>query len=169
MTYAHAFKAVMATAQRDVHHTATEKGWWDDPREFGTMIALVHSEASEALEAARLADNNIADEWYKYTPPAPSAPIPDFAKAAVARLAQVAARGYMSPGAPPPGPLTADENGALRRAGYAKPEGVPSELADIVIRAMDIAEFYGIDLGRAILEKMEYNQARPYKHGGKKF
>ena len=50
-----------------------------------------------------------------------------------------------------------------------KMEGVPSELADIVIRVMDLCEYCGIDLERAILEKHEYNKTRPYKHGGKKF
>ena len=49
-----------------------------------------------------------------------------------------------------------------------KMEGVPSELADIVIRVMDLCEYYGIDLESAIVEKHRYNLARPYKHGGKK-
>lgn len=30
-----------------------KKGWWDNPREFGTSIALIHSELSEALEGDR--------------------------------------------------------------------------------------------------------------------
>lgn len=46
-----------------------------------------------------------------------------------------------------------------------KPEGVPSELADVVIRVMDMCETYGIDLESAVVEKMEYNESRPYKHG----
>jgi NTP pyrophosphatase (non-canonical NTP hydrolase) len=33
--------------------TAIEKGWHDKPREFGTYVALMHSELSEALEADR--------------------------------------------------------------------------------------------------------------------
>lgn len=48
-----------------------------------------------------------------------------------------------------------------------KPEGVGAELADAVIRIFDAAEYYGIDLERIILEKMDYNDTRPYKHGGK--
>ena len=39
--------------QAVIHQTAKEKGWWDTPREDGTLIALMHSELSEALEAAR--------------------------------------------------------------------------------------------------------------------
>lgn len=46
-----------------------------------------------------------------------------------------------------------------------KPCGVPIELADCVIRIMHFCGKYGIDLESAILEKIEYNKERPYKHG----
>jgi NTP pyrophosphatase (non-canonical NTP hydrolase) len=48
-----------------------------------------------------------------------------------------------------------------------KPEGVPIELADLLIRAFDAAEFYGIDLEAAIEIKTEYNRSRERRHGGK--
>lgn len=48
-----------------------------------------------------------------------------------------------------------------------KPEGVPSEIADIVIRCLDFADVNGFDLGDIVLEKMDYNESRPYKHGKK--
>ena len=32
---------------------AQSKGFWDDPREVGTILALIHAEVSEALEAYR--------------------------------------------------------------------------------------------------------------------
>lgn len=48
-----------------------------------------------------------------------------------------------------------------------KPDGVPSELADVVIRILDFCESEGIDLEQILLEKMQYNQSRPYKHGDK--
>lgn len=48
-----------------------------------------------------------------------------------------------------------------------KPCGLPSELADIVIRTMDIAEAMGIDLWDAIEKKHEYNKTRSHRHGGK--
>lgn len=37
----------------DVHETAREKGWWNTHRDMAHLIALVHSELSEALEADR--------------------------------------------------------------------------------------------------------------------
>ncbi len=46
-----------------------------------------------------------------------------------------------------------------------KPHGLPSELADIVIRVADLAESLGIDLEREIELKHNYNVNRPRKHG----
>lgn len=46
-----------------------------------------------------------------------------------------------------------------------KPEGIPSELADAVIYCFIMADLNGIDLEKAITEKLEYNKKRPYKHG----
>ena len=34
-----------------VHANAVAHGWWDEPREDGTLIALIMSEAAEALES----------------------------------------------------------------------------------------------------------------------
>jgi len=49
-----------------------------------------------------------------------------------------------------------------------KPEGIPSELADMVIRIADVCGRYGIDLEAIIREKLEYNKSRAYKHGNKR-
>lgn len=51
--------------------------------------------------------------------------------------------------------------------GMFKPEGVPSELADIVIRVLDLCATEGIDLEDFVEEKLLYNAQRPYKHGKK--
>lgn len=41
------------------------------------------------------------------------------------------------------------------------------ELADTVIRIMDIAYTHKWNLPKAIFLKIEYNKTRPYRHGGK--
>ena len=50
----------LRAAQHLVHKTATDAGWYRDPatgdvveRNFGEVVALMHSELSEALEADR--------------------------------------------------------------------------------------------------------------------
>lgn len=45
------------------HTNAVVQVFWDEPRETGTLIALIHSELSEALEADRKNDKaNFAEE-----------------------------------------------------------------------------------------------------------
>lgn len=48
-----------------------------------------------------------------------------------------------------------------------KPVGVPSEIADIIIRCLDFSGEHGIDIGRVVIEKMAHNKSRPFKHGNK--
>ena len=50
----------------------------------------------------------------------------------------------------------------------AKPEGIPAEIADVIIRALDFCAGYNIDIDEVIRLKMAYNATRPYMHGGKK-
>lgn len=49
-----------------------------------------------------------------------------------------------------------------------KPEGVPSELADVIIRILDSCERAKIDLQSIMEMKHAYNLTRSYRHGGKR-
>lgn len=96
-----------------IHNMAVDKGFWEGERNDGEMIALIHSELSEGLEALR---EHISEDDK----------IPEFS-------------------------------------------GIEAELADTVIRIMDMAHARGWDVAKALLAKVNYNARRDYKHGGKEF
>jgi NTP pyrophosphatase (non-canonical NTP hydrolase) len=50
---------------------------------------------------------------------------------------------------------------------HPKPEGVGSELADVLVRLLDTARRCEIDLAAEFIRKVTYNGTRGYKHGGK--
>ncbi len=113
------------------------------------FVALVHSELSEALEEHR--DHRGPDEvWYSRH----------------STTVEYAMR--MELGLPDGAPLPKGCNPripCLKGDPGAKPEGIPSELADVVIRVGHYAGANGIDLAGAVREKMVYNSTRPFKHG----
>lgn len=109
MIFINVFNAVA----KQIHDTAKQKGWWNNERNTGEMIALMHSELSEALEAVR--HNNPPDDK-----------IPEFS-------------------------------------------GLEAELADCIIRIMDLAPAMNLRIAEAIIAKMKYNNGRAFKHGGKLF
>lgn len=58
-----------------------------------------------------------------------------------------------------------------------KPEGVPSEIIDVIVRAVDLigevnkerlADSIGINFGETLDEKLTYNATRGHRHGGRK-
>ncbi len=104
------------------YKTSVEKGWWHDDngiivnRNIGELLALIHSEVSEALE-----------DWRNGKP----------------------------------------INVMTLRAKDGKPEGFPSEMADIFIRVADMCGHFKINLESALEEKLAYNKTRPHRHGGK--
>lgn len=121
----------------DIHKNAKKHGWWDEDRAFGEIIALCHSELSEALEEYR--NGHKAQEVYCGNA---DLVLCDMDFVASQRCHRHHCTGY-------------------------KPEGIPIELADCIIRILDYCGKEGIDIQEAILTKHKHNQTRPYKHGGK--
>lgn len=52
--------------------------------------------------------------------------------------------------------------------GVPKPEGVPIEIIDCMIRLFDDAGYYAIPLREAYHLKRDYNKTRDHLHGGKR-
>lgn len=50
---------------------------------------------------------------------------------------------------------------------FKKPLGIPTEMADTIIRILHFCGRHGIDIDKAVEEKLQYNDTRGYRHGGK--
>lgn len=59
----------LAKMQAEVVANCKAKGWYEDERTFPEMIAMLHSEASEALEAWRMWGTADATEICRKLPP----------------------------------------------------------------------------------------------------
>jgi hypothetical protein len=165
----------MNHARNVVHQTAVEHGFWGSdggggalaPRSFGDLIALVHTEVSEAYTEWR--HGHALDEiHYTYTAAQPG-------QQATARSLRGKTYVYVGheewttedPMDSSDWVELAPETAA--RLGYdCEPEGVPIELADIILRVLDIAGGKGIDIEGALRIKAAYNAHRPFLHGGKR-
>lgn len=60
-------------------------------------------------------------------------------------------------------PVTFDEG----PSSPAKPIGVGPELADVIIRVLDMCDIWKIDINHEIQRVLQYGWTRPYKHGGR--
>lgn len=117
-----------------------EKGFHDGPgKTIGDDIALMHSELSEALEDHRKGEAPDV-MWYEYKAHSP----------------HLAGTRFTSSS------LEVDGKEVL-----GKPCGIPSEMADVIIRIFDFCGKHGIDIDRAVREKMAFNRTRPHMHGKK--
>lgn len=123
------------------HLNADLHGWWpkNELRNFGEMIALMHSELSEALESWRdseamlfyTADNVEGFEGQQRWE----------------------------------GPEYIVDSTGARILG--KPCGVASEFADVIIRILDTCAALDIPIAKALTQKHAYNVTRPFRHGNK--
>lgn len=138
----------------DIHHNAVQKGFWDDYIESTTSLKadlalptrdayisqklmLVVSELSEAMEAIRnsnFADRDQFDEELEKSKNWDSEP----EDVGVAKFNSVF-------------DLTIKDT-------------FEDELADAIIRILDLGMKMGVDLDWHIQKKMQYNGTRPYKH-----
>ena len=125
-----------------VHENAVAHGWWDEEREFGTIIALCHSELSEALEEYRSGKPQLYFTC-KMDGVNDDDECADDAKDCAFRTGE-------------------------EMCEKAKPEGIAVELADCIIRILDYCGRARIDIENALLVKHKYNKSREYRHGSKK-
>ncbi len=57
---------------------------------------------------------------------------------------------------------------ALEAFRHGDKENFTEELADTVIRVLDLSYGLGVDLPKAIVEKLAKNKGRGFRHGGKR-
>jgi len=123
----------------EVYENARVHGFHDVERTVGDSLMLITTEVSEAFEAYR-EGSRPAEMFYECKNPKGDC---DHDRSS---------RCYPDDGSD---------------ACLHKPVGVPSEIADVIIRCLDFCGEHGIDIERVVLEKMEFNRSRPFKHGGK--
>ena len=125
---------------KEVHDNAVAHGWWDKPPVLPEALCLIHAELSEALEEYREGNPLI------------------YGTCALAaedcKFSGVCDRvGRPGEGEGIDGPC--------------KPEGIAVELADVILRTLDLMAALGVDVDAVVMAKHKYNLGREYRHGGK--
>lgn len=163
-------RLTVADMQREAYETACEKGWHDD--DDGVLSGAVIGIAEQADNLINVAERveylrrgrkgAVPNTWAVHTrvheainalPPARVRALSWLVliPTEVAEAIEDVLAGRMT--------TTIRENG--------KPEGLGSELADIIIRVCDTAGALSVDLEAELRAKLAYNRTRPHRHGGK--
>ncbi len=121
--------------QREVHEVNVKNGWWETPPSIGDILAMMHCELSEAMEAYR-EGKNIDDVWYDCK-----------------QQDDECTEGYYT------------SIGGCQSCPYSKPEGIPVELADCVMRIMDIMEYVGFFISKELYDHLGENIIAAFKKG----
>lgn len=114
-------------------------------------LALIHGEISEALEELR--DDPRKLDTYINVPGIGALWVEDLEHLKAEQLRDIAIA------------LDCEPWQIAAKMQTKKPEGFVVELADAVIRVLDLAGALGVDLESAMLAKHDYNKSRPYRHG----
>ena len=120
----------------EIHENAKSKGFFDSEKNIGEMLCLIHSEVSEALEADR--------------------------KKLYTNLSEIKLKGLSDANY---GDSFNAEEAFKSEFEYSVKNTFEDELADVIIRVLDLCAFKGIDIESHIKAKMRYNASRPHKHG----
>jgi NTP pyrophosphatase (non-canonical NTP hydrolase) len=151
--------------QKAVHELAKTKGWHSSPdmeetiSDFEHRLGLLHSTSS--IEEITEDRKRIVREILSCRFTSPEDKIPQMLINIAGEVLE-AWEEYRANRKPTEVYFETDKQG------NQKPLGIPTELADVVIRCMDTAEALGIDLQSAILQKHRYNATRPHRHGNKR-
>lgn len=155
---------------KEVHKNAVAHGWWEESRSDGELLALIHSEWSEALEEYRDGKPLV---YYNGDNPKPEGIAVELVDGCIRILDMLAARGEITVK-----PL--EEISDIDVPQFGKYTVLPSfvavlhyhtahkELKECVCMVGDFLRERGIDPEALMREKHAYNVTRPYRHGGKK-
>lgn len=148
------------------NQTAVDHGWWEQDRNKGEIIANIHSEVTEAWK--EWVHGRAVDETYYTVVPDDNrvhGNKPEVREAWFRFKDEQDLRALQPDYIPRHDP---EDLQLLVRNGILEPHGVPTELADILIRVLDLFRAWSIDADTVVKDKMLFNDHRPYKHGGKR-
>ena len=121
---------------KDIHKGNVKRGFYDDPKEIGTVLMLIVTELAEAMESYRggnrLGSERLASlEWDSLDDTLND----NFSREDINQFKAVVKDTF------------------------------EDEIADTIIRLFDLCGWLNIDIHKHIILKLKYNSTRPYKHG----